>query len=197
MKHEADRKLNRATSPLFHLCFHTCTKHFHQRATVKTPVRPGHVLLNCSGKEKKKICNLPRNSNYYCQILRNCCKIKKKTFFISQPRPVDEGIRRLEHLSQRLLLLEVRHRLITALNILLRPSWNLESAAPSLWRRHISRAGDQHKVQKVSLKAINIWNVCAEIQPSSTRTRDVMENQEKLARQWSTGVHERPTRAHL
>lgn len=193
MKHKADRKLNRVASPLFHFCFHTCTKHYHQRATVKLQAGQGMCYSTALGK-RKKYAIFPE-----IQIItaKYCATASKKNFFISQPRPVDEGIRRLEHLSQRLLLLEVRHRLITALNILLRPSWNLESAAPSLWRRHISRAGDQHKVQQVSLKAINIWNVCAEIQPSFTRKRDVMEIQEKLARQWSTRVHERTTGAHL
>lgn len=90
--------------------------------------------------EKEKICNLPtRNSNYDCQILCNCFK---QLFFISQPRPVDEGIRSLEHLSQRLLLLKVRHRLITALNILLRPSWNLEKChAVTLETVHLKGRG--------------------------------------------------------
>lgn len=65
-------------------------------------------------------------------------------------------------MCQRLLLLEVRHRLITALNNLLRPSRTLESAAPTLWRRYMSREGDQHKVLQVSLSGINIRNVCTD-----------------------------------
>lgn len=73
------------------------------------------------------------NSN---QTAKYCTTAPKNV--ILQSWPVDERIRSLEHLCQQLLLLEARHRLITALNNLLRPFWNLGSAALSLWRRYIS-----------------------------------------------------------
>lgn len=161
---------------------------------------PASACLSGLLGKKDKMCKLTTEDAK--QTAKYCPTAPKKKNFILQPRAVNERIRSLEHLYQWLLLLEVRHRLITALNNLLRPSRNLESAAPSLWRPYISRAGDQHEVLQVALwdipfsvptlstlvlpgsagaypswllKAINIRNVCIDVQLSSTWKLDVME----------------------
>lgn len=168
MKHESDRKLKRWTPPLFQLCSHTCTKHSHQRANVE--LQPGQCMFIWTAGGNRQNMQPSHRKN---QTPKYCTTAPKN--FILQPWPVDEQIRSLKQSCQRLLLLEVRHKLITALNNLLRPFWNLESAAPSLWRRYTSRAGYQHKVLQISLKDINIRNICTEVQTSSTWKLDVME----------------------